>query len=174
VPTAFCGPGFDGGGQIKELVSLIDLPPTLLDAAGIAVPDVMEGQSIMPLLRREKAEWPKEVFIQISESCVGRAIRTKRWKYAVVAPDKDGREYMDSDCYQEEYLYDLKADPYELNNLIGLQPYKEVTKMLRKRLIRRMVEAGEEAPDIIPAPERVPREMTQPYWWRAPSLEESS
>jgi arylsulfatase A-like enzyme len=173
VPTAFCGPGFDGGGRVKELVSLIDLPPTLLDAAGITVPDVMEGQSIMPLLRRENTEWPEEVFIQISESCVGRAIRTKRWKYAVVAPDKDGREYMDSDCYQEEYLYDLKADPYELNNLIGLQPYKEVAKMLRKRLIHRMVEAGEEAPDIIPAPEKIPSEMTQPYWWRAPSLEES-
>ena len=38
VPTAFHGPGFTGGGQIQELVSLVDLPPTLLDAAGLPVP----------------------------------------------------------------------------------------------------------------------------------------
>src|SRR5690606_4556048 len=39
VPTALYGPGFRSGGQVRELVSLIDLPPTLLDAAGIPVPD---------------------------------------------------------------------------------------------------------------------------------------
>ena len=44
VPTMLTGPGFNGGGQIRELVSLIDLPPTLLDSAGIAVPDHMRGQ----------------------------------------------------------------------------------------------------------------------------------
>ena len=38
VPTAFHGPGFAGGGQIQELVSLVDLPPTLLDAAGLQFP----------------------------------------------------------------------------------------------------------------------------------------
>jgi arylsulfatase A-like enzyme len=38
VPTALIGPGFDSRGQIRELVSLIDLPPTLLNAAGIHVP----------------------------------------------------------------------------------------------------------------------------------------
>jgi arylsulfatase A-like enzyme len=43
VPTALQGPGFDGGGQIRPLVSLIDLPPTLLDAAGLPVPEGMQG-----------------------------------------------------------------------------------------------------------------------------------
>jgi len=38
VPLALQGPGFDGGGQLRELVSLIDLPTTLLDAAGLPVP----------------------------------------------------------------------------------------------------------------------------------------
>ena len=53
VPTAFCGPGFEGGGRVNELVSLLDLPPTLLDAAGLPVPDTMEGRSILPLLDGE-------------------------------------------------------------------------------------------------------------------------
>lgn len=152
VPTAIIGPGFWGGGRIRELVSLVDLPPTLLDAAGIPVPEEMEGRSILPLIRHEPVEWPKEVFIQISEAQVGRAIRTHRWKYSVTAPDKDPRRDMGSDHYVEEFLYDLEHDPHELTNLIGLESHREVAAHLRERLIRRMVEAGEAAPTIEPAP----------------------
>ena len=73
VPTALMGPGFEGGGRVKELVNLVDLPATLLDAAGLAVPETFEGRSILPLVRGEqeaKADWPEEVFIQpISSGC---------------------------------------------------------------------------------------------------------
>lgn len=152
VPTAFCGPGFDGGGTVTELVSLLDLPPTLLDAAGLPVPKEMQGFSLMPLLRREETRWPEEVFIQISESQVGRAVRTKRWKYAVEAPDKQGWRDPASDRYVEAFLYDLESDPYELTNLIGLESHAEVGAVLRERLLRRMVQAGESPPTIEPAP----------------------
>ncbi len=150
VPTMLCGPGFDGGGQVRELVSLVDLPPTLLDAAGLPVPKAMQGRS---LLRRRQG-WPQEVFVQISESQVGRAIRTQRWKYSVVAPDKNGWHEAASDRYVEEYLYDLWHDPYELENLIGLESHREVTAVLRRRLLRRMVAAGEKKPIVEPAPVR--------------------
>ncbi len=152
VPTAFIGPGFTGGGRIQELVSLVDLPPTLLDAAGIPVPDSMHGRSILPLLHGGTAEWPREVFMQISEAQVGRAIRTHRWKYSVSAPDRDGGRDPDSDHYVEEFLYDLQADPYELHNLIHYDAYDELKAMLRERLLQRMQEAGEERPTIEPAP----------------------
>ena len=173
VPTAFAGPGFNGGGRIGKLVSLIDLPPTILDAAGIEVPPDMQGRSMMPLLRGGQAEWPDEVFVQISESCVGRAIRTRRWKYAVRAPGKNGYEHMGSDVYQEEFLYDLQADPYELNNLAGIKTYDEVSAVLRERLLARMKSAGEEPPRIEPAPVRDPEQMLQPYWWRGASAEDA-
>lgn len=148
VPTALRGPGFDGGGHVRELVSLIDLPPTLLDAAGIPVPKEMQGKSILPLLTGKCQDWSGEVLIQISESQVGRAIRTKRWKYSVVAPHKDGWKDSDSNRYVEECLYDLQADPYELSNLVDHQSHQEVKEILKKRLIRKMVEAGEEKPII--------------------------
>ena len=74
----------------QQLVSLVDLPPTLLDAGGLPVPAAMQGRSILPLLRGQAVDWPEEVFIQISESQVGRAVRTRRWKYGVDAPDKNG------------------------------------------------------------------------------------
>ncbi len=154
VPTALQGPGFDSGGQIRELVSIVDLPPTLLDAAGLPIPTDMMGRSILPLLKGGTEEWPEEVFVQISESQVGRAVRTRRWKYSVVAPDRDGWQHAASDHYVEEVLYDLEADPYELTNLIGLESHREVSKVMRERLVRRMVEAGEAKPTIEPAPTR--------------------
>ena len=152
VPTFFTGPGFDGGGRLSQLVSLIDLPPTLLDVAGIPVPEEMEGQSILPLLRGLDEDWPQEVFMQISEAEVGRAVRTQRWKYGVVAPDKMGSVDMGSDRYVESYLYDLKADPYELTNLIGSESHKRVAEVMWERLNRRMVAAGERIAIIEPAP----------------------
>lgn len=153
VPTAFLGPGFEGGGQRPELVSLLDLPPTLLDAAGIAVPGAMQGRSLMPRLRGEKTDWPEEVFIQISEAYTGRAIRTKRWKYAVRAPGNEDQHWKDvgptSDTYLEEHLYDLAADPHELTNLIAFESYGEVRARLRERLLARMEHAGEPRPTIL-------------------------
>ena len=152
VPTMLYGGPFSGGGRISQLVSLIDLPPTLLDAAGIAVPEGMSGRSILPLIRGETVDWPAEVFIQMSESRLGRAIRSKRWKYAVTAPDKHGWNDAASDHYVESALYDLLADPEELHNRAGLETHREVCDVLRSRLIRRMLEANEDEPVIEPAP----------------------
>lgn len=152
VPTAVYGPGFNGGGQLQELISLIDLPPTLLDAANIPVPNHMQGKSILPLVNRNKEKWPEDVFIQISESQVGRAIRTKRWKYAVSAPGKDPYKDSYSDYYVEEFLYDLSADPYELENLIGYETYQDISSMLREKLVQRILEVEDKRPTIEPAP----------------------
>jgi arylsulfatase A-like enzyme len=154
VPLAFGGGPFIGGGQVQELVSLIDVPPTLLDAAGIDVPAELQGRSILPLIRGERGGWPDDAFIQISESQVGRAIRTHRWKYGVVAPGLDGWDNAASDRYVEDCLYDLESDPHELTNLAGVAAFRSVADDLRQRLIERMVEAGEAAPTIEPAPAR--------------------
>jgi arylsulfatase A-like enzyme len=153
VPTALWGPGFNGGGQVQQLVSLIDLPPTLLAAAGLPVPSAMAGRS---LLRRQRG-WPEEVFVQISESQVGRAVRTQRWKYSVTAPDKNGWKDAAANRYVEECLYDLWNDPHELTNLIGRSTYQKVAEIMRARLLRRMQAAGERKPVIESAP-------VQPWW----------
>ena len=154
IPAAAQGPGFDSGGQIREVVSLIDFAPTLLDAAGLSVPDTIQGRSMLPLIRRETEGWPEEAFIQISEAQVGRSVRTQRWKYCVDAPDKSGYDDSGSESYVEQYLYDLEIDPYELRNLIGLESHTEVADVMRDRLLRRMVEAGEAEPTIEKATSR--------------------
>ena len=167
LPTAILGPGFNSGGQIHEMVSLLDMPPTLLDGAGITVPEQMQGRSVLPLVRRETDGWPEEAFIQISEAQVGRAVRTKRWKYGVDAPNKAGGRDAGSDVYVEQYLYDLQYDPYELTNLVGMDSHCGVADVMGQRLIRRMVEAGEDAPEIVPAESRpgFQRTVTKAETW---------
>lgn len=63
-PMATQRPGFDGGGRIEEPISTVDIPATLLDAAGLPIPERMQGRSTLPLVRRGRADWPEEVFIQ--------------------------------------------------------------------------------------------------------------
>ena len=150
VPTLFAGPGFEGGGAVKELVSLIDLPPTLLDAARIEPKIEMHGRSILPLVRGERSGWPREVFAQISESKIARTIRTHRWKYEVTA-EGEGSSQPGADRYTESHVYDLANDPYELRNLVGQPSVREVSDILKTRLIARMVAAGENAPEIVNA-----------------------
>ncbi|MCL2509365.1 MAG: sulfatase-like hydrolase/transferase [Oscillospiraceae bacterium] len=149
VPLVIRGPGFTGGKAFSELVSLIDLPVTLMQCGGIEIPSGLQGNPLQKLTRGDHSDWPQEVFIQISESQVGRAIRTKRWKYSVKAPFKNGWIHEDSGIYREEFLYDLENDPHELRNLVDRKEYGEVRAELRQRLIKRMTKAGERTPKII-------------------------
>lgn len=151
VPAIFRGPGFNNGRRIREPVSLVDIPPTLLDFAGIEPPDTMEGRSIRPLLSGESSRWKDSIFIQISESEVGRALRTNRWKYAVTAPDADGWDEAESDTYIERYLYDLYADPYEQENLVGRERYRDIADDLSRRLRKRIKSIEQTSVDIRPA-----------------------
>jgi hypothetical protein len=91
------------------------------------------------------------VFVQISESHTGRAIRTERWKYSVRAASDVRPEPPDAETYVEDFLYDLQADPYEQTNLIHEPGLRAVADYLRGRLLDRMVAAGESRPTIIEA-----------------------
>jgi arylsulfatase A-like enzyme len=119
------------------------IPPDL--AAG------MQGRSILPLIRKEEVEWPQEVFVQITGKRLARAIRTQRWKYSIKAPNQESELNGGSNVYVEDCLYDLQADPHELTNIIGCVSFQDETEVLREKLIRRMQEAGEEIPVILPA-----------------------
>ena len=152
VPMVACGPSFRGGRVFDDMVGLIDLPPSLLTSAGLTVPGYMRGRPLQGLAGGTAKDWPQEVFLQVSESQVGRAVRTAQWKYSVSAPDINGWEQADSERYVEEFLYDLKADPHERNNLIGDPAYADVRAGLARTLKRRMTEAGEREPVIEPAP----------------------
>lgn len=82
----------------------------------------------------DASDWEEEVYIQISESFVGRALRTRRYKYVVYAPEANPWTESGSPVYQEKYLFDLERDPLERDNLIAEPGYGAVKERLRKRL----------------------------------------
>ena len=132
-----------GSGAVKEkqtvdsLVSLIDLPPTLLQLAGIEIPDTYSGRAVI-----NESEERECVFIQISESHTGRAVRTKKWNYSARAIGS-GLLKASAVHYFDDYLYDLEKDPCEKNNLVKNSDYKDIICHMRKLLSGEMVKAGE-------------------------------
>ena len=152
VPLIIDGPGFHGMQQINELVGLIDVAPTLLEAAGVPVPASWKGHSLMPLLNDAEARrtWPNQQLIQISESMTGRAIRTPDWTYCVADPSGSTKE-ASATTYHEYQFYDQRADPNELVNLAGRMEYREKAAELREQLLKLLAAAGEPTPEIIPA-----------------------
>lgn len=157
IPMIICGPGFNTHRTVSELVSLLDIPATLLDCAGIDIPDTFQRRSIKRLVSGEDKDWPGVVFMQISESQVGRAIRTADWKYSVRA-DKDGWKEDSADTYYEDFLYDLNKDPDEKNNLVADPEYADKRAELAEILKQQMVIAHEKEPCILPF-EAMPEEM---------------
>ena len=133
VPSSVIGNIFEQGGRIKNLVSILDIHATILDIAGIKNFQ-SDGKSILPLVMKKNIKWIDEIFIQISESQVGRSLRTKKWKYCVNSPNSDPWNDQGSNNYVEQFLYNLDADPYELNNLIGIKEFDVITKKLRNKI----------------------------------------
>lgn len=143
VPLIISGPGFTGGKRIQELVSTVSLPKTFLAIAGIDAGDRMAGEDLKALVQGAYSERRNEIFAQISESRVGRCIRTEDYLFSVYAPGKNGFDYADSEEYEPDFLYDLKKDPYELCNLIDDSDYASIMKKLARRLEEHMILAGE-------------------------------
>ncbi|MBC7364880.1 MAG: sulfatase [Candidatus Aminicenantes bacterium] len=120
----------------KELVLNIDIPATILDLAGLPVPEKYQGLSLRPLLKIGKTDWRKEIFCEElwdnPEIPQSECVRTDRWKYI---------QYPRHPEYVE--LFDLKADPQEKHNLASLPQYQSTLEELRRhcqKWIQRLVE----------------------------------
>lgn len=149
IPLVVSGPGFRGGKVIDELVSLIDLPKTILKVADADLVEGMQGSDLKALIDGKMHCSPYH-FFQISESANGRGVRTKRWKYCVESHDKDTFSGQ-SELYHEAYLYDLEIDPYEKNNLVRSADHVEVRSELQSYLEEAMNKANEPPVKIEPA-----------------------
>lgn len=152
IPMIVEGPGFNRGLQISELVSQVDITPTLLEAAGFPVPKAMQGHSVLPLLDRKTEGWRNEVYFEMTEFYTGRGLRTPQYTYAVLAPKQRGWQTVPgADRYVEYALYDNYADPYQLVNLAGRATHQQVAAQLRQRILARMKEAGDPPAAIEPS-----------------------
>ena len=151
IPLIMEGPGFNRAQRVPQLVSQVDLAPTLLSATGIPVPSSMQGRNAMPLLDKQTDTWRNEVYFEMTEFVTGRGLRTPQYTYAVMAPKKpDWKIVASAPQYVEYVLYDNAADPFQHVNLAGRAEYRTIAADLRRRLLERIREASGETPTIDP------------------------
>ena len=135
VPLVIAGGAYRGGRTVEELVSTASLPKTILALAGVDVGGAMIGENLLDVVEKKADNRPNEIFAQISESRVGRCIRTARYTYSVYAPGVNGGEAAASDRYADDFLYDMEQDPHQLNNVVTDPAYAQVKAELRARLL---------------------------------------
>ena len=154
-------PGGVGAGTVNStLVSHVDLLPTMLELAGLDVPPILEGRSIVPLLRGEE-DADRSLVIEFHryeiehDSWGGfqpvRCIVSDHYKLVV-------------NLLHTDELYDLKEDPAEVVNRIDHPDYAEIRNALHDRLLDWMYEKRD--PFRGPCWERRPWRNTTWFQWR--------
>jgi len=136
VPLIFAGPGVNAGQRCTQPAELMDIYPTLIELAGVAKRDDLEGLSLVPQL--QKAETKRERPAITSHNQGNHGVRSENWRYIRYA---DG----------SEELYDMRKDPQEWTNLASDPAFAEVIAEHKKWLPK---------VDLPPAPNSASRVLT--------------
>ncbi|KAB8137654.1 sulfatase-like hydrolase/transferase [Gracilibacillus oryzae] len=140
IPLVINWPGVTNSGKLSdELVSNMDIVPTILELAGLQVPNYMDGKSLVDLVRRTKNdEWRADLmaehFGHMNYEGIQRVLYWGNYKYVAHLHDSDE-------------LYDLNEDPFELINLIGDPSKKTILEKIKNRLFDRMAEYEDQLED---------------------------
>ena len=154
IPLLIRYPRLGAAGQVSDnLVQNVDIAPTILDIAGLPVPEVMHGRSLKPLMEgRPPDDWRDSVYYayyedswrmyrDMAKESINDQTYTKYFTAHRVGPHRGVRtgrykliEYYTEGDYWE--LFDLSADPHEVNNLYGQPGFDDITKELMRELRR--------------------------------------
>ncbi len=129
----------------KQIISLVDVMPTLLDLCGMKIPDTVQGTSLAPVLRGQKETVGENVaYIETTRE---EGLRTPRYLYWCNRTDQKGQR-----------LFDAEKDPYQMTNVIGDPAYAQAaaelrakTKAWRERTpsVKPVTEPATSAPEIV-------------------------
>lgn len=144
VPAIICWPKKVKAGQrFKDLVSLFDFGPTILEAAEVAVPDWMEAKSLNDLLQGNKGPARDRVFAEHSDDAILTGtdfmtmVRQDNWKLVHFV-----------DC-EEGQLFNLDADPDEINNLWDDTGHADVRAELITQILKWRIESGRKSQGFV-------------------------
>lgn len=123
----------------SEVMALnIDVPPTILDLAGIQAPDQWHGKSLMPVVENSTKNFDRDTVLiehiwEFDNIPPSEGVRTKDWKYF---------RYVNDQSIEE--LYYLKEDPKEINNLATDARYQDKLKAFRLKTDKLILEHSDE------------------------------
>ncbi len=124
-------PLIKAGTKSDALVENIDFAATFLDLASVTIPNAIQGESILPLFEKNSSKkWRNAVYYHYYEwgehSVIPHfGIKTKQYKLI--------RFYQVHDSWE---LFDLIADPKEMNNIYGKKGYEKISKDLKEQLLQ--------------------------------------
>ncbi len=122
IPILVSGPGVENG-KSSSLAQQIDLFPTLVDLAGLKIPEHVQGKSLVPVLKRPEAKVHDEVLCFRGKG--DTLLRNQNWSYI---------RYNDG----SEELYDMKKDRQQYSNLATVPEYSDTKKRLSAKLQERL------------------------------------
>lgn len=140
IPLLLCAPGFiPAGRKVDSIVANIDLAPTLVELAGAAIPETMDGRSFLDLLGgntnasngRESLLYEYYWEHSFPMTPTTFALRSDRYKLI---------QY--HGIWDTDELYDLQQDPHETRNLIHDPAHQQRVGELRRQLHERLKETG--------------------------------
>lgn len=137
VPLLAHIPGVSHDGQSDAFVSLLDIPATILELAGVEAGAVMDGRSFLDLTadRQDGDPWREDIVCEFHGHhfpLQQRILITRDYKL-VVSPESVNE------------LYDRSADPHELVNIYSVPLYRDVRERLAKRLHALLIDRGDRA-----------------------------
>ena len=118
------------GTRSRELVQNVDFAETMLEIAGVNIPEDMQGMSMVPILKGDQeTEWRDAMYYHYYEypavHMVKRHYGIRSQQYKLI------HYYYDVDEWE---LYDLEKDPREMNNQYNNPEYKDVIIDLKSKL----------------------------------------
>lgn len=139
VPLIIRGPGFPAGSEYRRVAGLQDLAPTLLDLAGVGVPEAapeIDGVSLRGLVDGSVSSRRPQV-VEIADNS---RIRNERragpsWLARAVVTNSQWK-YVEYPLTDEVEMYRLRKDPYELRNLARGSEHRRKEARLRRLLHR--------------------------------------
>jgi N-acetylglucosamine-6-sulfatase len=117
------------GTKVQQMVLNLDIAPTILELAGIKKPAQMQGTSFLPLLKSKETQWRHKIFYEyywenaFPQTPTQYAVRTDQYKFI-----------RSQGSWDIDELYDIKNDPFEVNNLIRSPEHQVIAKQLNKEL----------------------------------------
>jgi arylsulfatase len=119
---------------IDQPVELMDVMPTLLDAAGVPIPETVEGRSLLPLLRGDTT-WRSHLHCEIAD------IPTLNSGMQMLT---DGRQkFIHFPGTGQQQFFDLTTDPHEQHDLVHSPAHAEIIHLWRTRLIAQLKDRPE-------------------------------
>lgn len=149
VPFLMRGPGIPAGRQVNTLVSNIDFAATILDAAKATAGRTQDGISLLPGAKGTATIPSYTIGLEANAPLFAdasmpqqwdqpyRGVRTDRWKFVTWCEKNEpvaDRNVQTCTPTGEQELYDLQADPYELNNLASNTSYADVKAALAAKM----------------------------------------